>query len=191
MSERLVGVDPSLSSTGFAIITRTEDVVTEHHTIPGKLILTTITIKPAGATPRNAVEEVERVQEIVDQVCKSSHHAVAVYVESPALASRTGKALERAHLYFSLVAAFHARRVPVTTVAPTTLKKRITGSGRADKDAVISVVRHAWSSNGWSDGAVGGRSDRADATGLAWMAALDHGWDVPLPAQRLQLGDAA
>lgn len=191
MSERIVGVDPSLTSTGFAVITRTEGVRTAHHNIPGKLILSTATIKgvvPAGES--GAIGEVHRVEEIVDQVCRSSANAVAVYIEGLALMSRTGKYAERAHLYYSILAALYVRDQLVTIVPPTTLKKRVTGSGRADKQQMLDTVRDAWSEAGWGDGHAGGRFDRSDATALAWVGAVDHGWDVPkLITGRAQLVD--
>lgn len=183
MTARVVGVDPSLSSTGLAIITRTEGVTTQHQVIDGRVFLTVTTLKPTSTgTPKTVVEEAERVADLVDQVCTSAAGAEHVYIESLALNSRTGKYAERAHLYFSLVAALHARRHTVTVLAPTTLKKRITGSGRADKDHMTAAIRYSWSSLGWDDGPVGGRSDRADASALAWCAALDQGWVVPPPA---------
>lgn len=185
---RVSGIDPSLTSTGLAVVTATTDTGTEY-VIRGRTFLTTGLVKSdvkRDPAVHPAIHEVARVEDIVEQVCTSVAGSEVVYVESPALGSRTGKALERGHLYFALLAALTVRRIPFDTVAPTRLKKRVAGSGRADKDAVVAAVRHAWSSSGWSDGAVGGRSDRADAAALAWMAALDHAFDVPEPGADTQ-----
>lgn len=126
-----------------------------------------------------AVFEVHRVADIVEQVCVSVAGSELVLVESPAFASRTGKPAERAHLYFSLLAAFTARRIRFDTLTPAQLKKRVTGSGRAEKSAVLDAVREMWGGAGWVDGKVSGRHDRADAAALAWMAAQDQEFTLP------------
>lgn len=181
--KRISGVDPSLTSTGIAVITETGDRGgTVHKLVQGRIILTTGVVKSDAVrdpTAHPAVHEVARVEDIVEQVCRSVAGSEVVYVESPALGSKTGKPAERGHLYFALLAAFSARRIEFDTLAPTQLKKRVTGNGRAGKDEVLAAVRAAWSELGWQDGPVGGRSDRADAAGLAWVAATDRDWNVP------------
>lgn len=180
---RVSGVDPSLTSTGLAVVTATGDHggnTTIH--VPGTVRLTTGVIKSdvvRDTDDHPAVYEVARVADIVEQVCKSVWGSELVLMESPAYASKMGKAAERAHLYFSLCAAFTVRRIPFDTRTPAQLKKQVTGNGRADKHAVLDAVRAAWGEYGWVDGPVAGRFDRADAGALAWMAAVDCGYRVP------------
>ena len=176
---RVGGVDPSLQSTGLAIIT-------EVGTPELRTFLSTTTLRvPVDKTISHpALAEVERVREIVDTLCTSLHGCEAVYVESPAYASRTGKYAERAHLYFALLAALTVRRVTVETVTPAQLKKRVTGNGRAGKEDIINTVRDRWSAHGWVDTPKLGVSDRADASALAWVAAVEHGFDVEEPVKR-------
>lgn len=136
-------------------------------------------VREEGEHP--AVYEVRRVEDIVSQLCTSLAGAEVVYVESPAYASRTGKYAERAHLYYALLAALVVRRTVFEVIPPTSLKKRVTGDGRASKDQVLNTVRSGWTNDGWSDTPKQGIHDRADATGLAWLAAAEHGFDVPKP----------
>jgi Holliday junction resolvasome RuvABC endonuclease subunit len=182
---RVSGVDPSLTSTGLGVVTATDDIGGGTlRLVAGTVRLTTGVVKSdvtRDPDTHPAVYETHRVADIVEQVCRSVAGSELVYVESPALSSRTGKSAERAHLYFSLLAALAARRIPFDTMAPTRLKKRVTGSGRAGKDDVLAAVRRAWGESGtegggWSDTPAGGRHDRADAAALAWCAAVDAGW---------------
>lgn len=171
----LVGIDPSLTSTGFAIITQTPADV---HS-PGRTFLTVSSFKPAKVEGTGPVAEAARVASIVDNICTSCARAEKVLLEGLAMNSRTGKYAERAHLFYALTAAFVARRKSVSSLPPTSLKKAITGNGRADKEQVLDAVRAAWSGRGWEDGLKSGRYDRADAAALAWILAAHEGWDVP------------
>ena len=180
---RVSGVDPSLQSTGVAVVTATGDHggnTTIH--VPGTVRLTTGVVKSdvkQAPDQHPAVYETNRVADIVEQVCKSVWGSELVLVESPAYASKMGKAAERAHLYFALLAAFTVRRITFDTRTPAQLKKQVTGNGRADKHAVLDAVRAVWGGHGWDDGPAGGRFDRADAGALAWMAAVDCGYPIP------------
>ena len=118
----------------------------------------------------------------MSQLCRSLAGAELVYVEAPAYASRTGKYTERGYLYYTLLAALVLRRTEFDVIPPTTLKKRTTGSGRATKGEMLNTVRSTWSSAGWSETPKQGIHDRADASALAWCAAVDRGLDVPKPA---------
>lgn len=170
---RLVaGVDPSLASTGIALVTQVDGL---HG---ARCHLSAETFKPA-MTGTGAAAEVARVASIVEQVCQSTGTCELVLIEGLALSSRTGKYAERAHLYYSLHAGYIARRKQVESVAPSSLKKLVTGSGRADKDAVLQAIRDAWGDLGWDEGLKTGRYDRADAAALAWVAAERTGFPVP------------
>lgn len=174
--KRVVGIDPSLTSTGFAAITRTDGA---GPAFPPRIFLTASSFKPATIVGTGAVAEAARVVSIVDSICTSAASAERVLLEALAFSSRNGKYAERAHLFYALVTAFVARRVQVESLAPTSLKKSVTGSGRASKEEVLEAVREAWGDRGWEDGLKGGRFDRADAAALAWVSAAQMGWDVP------------
>lgn len=185
---RVSGVDPSLTSTGLAVVTATGDHGGNTTVfVPGTVRLTTGVIKSdvkPAPDQHPAVYETNRVADIVEQVCKSVWGSELVLVESPAYASKMGKAAERAHLYFALLAAFTVRRIHFDTRTPAQLKKQVTGNGRADKHAVLDAVRAAWGEcgwvgRGWVDGPAAGRFDRADAGALAWMAAVHCGYRIP------------
>lgn len=185
---RVSGVDPSLTSTGLAVVTATDDHGGNTTVfVPGTVRLTTGVVKSdvvRAANDHPAVYETNRVADIVEQVCRSVYGSELVLVESPALGSRTGKPAERAHLYFALLAAFTVRRIVFDTRTPAQLKKQITGNGRADKQQVLDAVRAAWGEHGWVDGPAAGRFDRADAGALAWMAAVHCGYRIPADSDK-------
>lgn len=171
----VAGIDPSLTGTGIAVITKTVPWTKGDES---RIFLTTELIKVPAKGVGPAAES-ERVTSIVDAVCESTGSAELVNVESLALNSRTGKYAERAHLYYALIAAFLVRRKAFDTLTPSQLKKRTTGNGRADKEEVLAAVREAWGDRGWHEGLKGGRYDRADAAALAWVAAEAVGIEVP------------
>lgn len=178
-----MGIDPSLTCTGIAVITRTQGGGNEHQHIPGRVFLTASMIK-VESLGQGPLAESARVQEIVQLACGSSGGALRVTIESiPPKPRMSAKYAERAHLYYALVAAYVARRIEVATLTASELKKLVTGDGGGksedSKQRVLDAVRAAWGERGWSDGPIGGRNDRADASALAWVSAAQEGWDVP------------
>jgi len=175
---RVTGIDLSLTSTGIAVITETSR---------GTRLVTSV-VKPDVAThypgEHLALYELRRIDDIVNQLMKSSHRSELVMIESPAYASKMGKSTERAALYYFTLGSLALRRQVFDTMPPTSLKKQITGSGRSDKDSMIQSIRSAWGDSGWSEEPKSGIADRADAAGLAWVAAKMAGFrDLPPLAQ--------
>lgn len=88
-----------------------------------------------------------------------------VYLEEP-LVGRGGvkSTMVQAFTSGAVQAAFAMEGVPVHLVNVGTWKKEVLGNGRADKPAVMELVRHRW-----PDAAVatGGDQDLADAAAIA------------------------
>lgn len=154
-----VGLDLSLTSTGVAVV------------YPDRSFLhTTIKTTPA----MGVVDEVERQLGIIDLVFefidKSTSHWFGagswcdLIVEGPSRGSVHGKIHERSGLWWGVMHRLVTGPSPVgglMVVAPTTRAKYATGSGRADKRAVVEACRAIDPSLRLCD------NDRADALTLA------------------------
>jgi Holliday junction resolvasome RuvABC endonuclease subunit len=159
-----VGIDPSLTCTGVALI-RDGEVETRRVVSPN--------IGASLLARRN------RIRKAVAGILAPIPPQVAVTViEVPHSRQQFGAQNERVALYWILVDQLLARG-PVIEVAPSQRAKLATGNGRATKDQVVSAARAAFPAARIPDDNV------ADAVGLAWAGARWAGIDVPeyLPGQ--------
>lgn len=119
MSRQIVGLDPSLSSTGIALG-------------PG-LGAHTIITKP-GDYATSVVGRAARVTAISRRVSDLTEPGALVVIEAPGFSrgAEPGAHL-RAGLWWLLAITLFDRGCEVVEVAPTTLKKFATGRGNADK----------------------------------------------------------
>ncbi|GAA1992699.1 hypothetical protein GCM10009718_33010 [Isoptericola halotolerans] len=169
---KIVGLDLSLTSTGVAAIC-------DDDTVPAPYaFVDRITSKPSGSTleARN-----RRLAIIVDAVHGWVHDgADLVVIEGLAYSSTSGKAAERAGLWWLVVHRLIANGYPVAEVPPTSRAKYATGTGNAAKDAVLAAVVRRY-----PDVEVTG-NDEADSLILAAMGArwLGHPID-DLPKSHL------
>ena len=99
-----------------------------------------------------------RTLEIVERFLP---HAAAV--ESPFHGVSSRSALQLAQARGALLAALGSRGIDVFEYAPATVKKAVTGDGRADKDQVRSMVGRLL---GYDTQEVG--DDLSDALAVAW-----------------------
>lgn len=160
-----VGLDLSLTSTGFAVI---------HN---GTATVQRITSKPPKA--RTSESQAERLQDLVAAVYTalpiSDHTFVAI--EGPSYGSTGGSAHERGGLWWMARSMLRDIGLDVIIAAPGTVKKYATGKGNSPKDAVLAAVIRRY-----PDLEVTG-NDEADALVLAAICARFH--DAPfeeLPA---------
>lgn len=144
MTPRVVGVDLSLRSTGVAGRGWVDRVV-----------------PPRGLTG------LPRLRWIRSAVLDLVRPAELVVIEGLAFASTTGKAAERAGLWWLTVDSIQAADVPVAVVPPACRCRYATGRGNASKDAVLAATIRRY-----PDVPVTG-NDEADALVLAAMG-LDH-----------------
>lgn len=105
----------------------------------------------------------DRILGLAERILVLGIAADLVVVEAPAYSSGYGNPHERSGLWWLVVAGFRQRGIPVAEVAPTTLKKYLTGNGRADKDEVLAEVCKRFP--GWDIR----NNNEADALGLAAM----------------------
>jgi Holliday junction resolvasome RuvABC endonuclease subunit len=182
---RVLGIDPSLTSTGIAII---ED---RPPTLGGldPLIAYTAVFKTSGkrADPITVMDA--RIGRVTDFV---SDHATGVdlaVIEGPSLGSHGGSPWDRAGMWWRIVHRLLAAEVPVAVCPPTVRAKWATGVGsgpKASKALVAVAVARLWPNvDAESD-------DEWDALGMATIGAQQLGLPAPSRAQHAaQLGSVA
>ena len=121
---RVLGIDPSLTSTGLAIIDTRDRLVIDTWTV---------TTKPTGD---DIDARLKRLQSIIGSVaCLKFDGAV---IETPSLGqARQGGTLDRAGLYWLLTARLADWLMPTVHVTPAQRAKYATGNGGAGKASVI------------------------------------------------------
>lgn len=159
---RILGIDPSLARTGIGVLDY-GDPVTARAEI----------VESTGKRADTIRDRDTRLNGIADAVLAyATRSTVLVVIESGAFSRVGGSNWDRAGLWWRIVHRIHGRDLPVVAVAPTTLKKWATGSGRADKSDVSVALARLWptveaeSNDGW------------DALALAHMGAQALGWPV-------------
>jgi crossover junction endodeoxyribonuclease RuvC len=168
---RVLGIDPSLSSTGLAVIHHGSDTVAVDH------------ISTTGHRDATITDRVERITRITKGVAEwlTPHYVQLAVIEGPSLGSRGGSPWDRAGLWWAIVEHTLAAGIPLAIAAPSTRAKWATGSGGADKVAVAAAMQRRY-----PDVELG-NSDEADALALATMGAQHLGWTKSTAAQRTTL----
>lgn len=149
---RIVGLDLSLTATGVATWTE------------GALSL--ITLKPPRASG------LERLDWIYNQVRELCRGAELVIVEGLSFGSNMPSAQERAGLWFLVARALWKAGIRMQAVAPTQLKKFVTGKGSAEKSLILREVFRRWN-------IVAENDDQADAAVLVRIGLLLAGIAEP------------
>ena len=153
----VVGIDVSLASTGIGV------VIDSPQTGPGvkwETVPTTYRIPSSGQGKpvRNRVERLETIRNAIYNKIPILTHLVVI--EAPGYALNEGKAHERAGLWWMIASALVDRGHVVIELSPTALKKYITGSGKANKDAMLVAMTKLYPNLTLNN-------DEADALGLA------------------------
>lgn len=128
-----LGLDLSLTGTGVVILT------------DGKLVKQVlIKSKPVGDKP---VDELKRIEKIVDEIHKATCSLtidIAV-IENLAFGVRNATSLTQlAGLNYFVRSMCLVTGIPFVLVAPTSLKKYVTGNGAAKKDAMLMETFKRW-----------------------------------------------
>lgn len=173
-----VGLDLSLTKTGVAVL---ED---------GELLYSgLVRSKPQGDTP---TDEIERIMEIRNNIIETirdnsivhGKHPDLVAIEGLAFLARNTSALvQLSGLNYMLREVFWTAQWPFVIVAPTTLKKFITGKGNAQKDLMLLETYKRYGVNLLDDNEV-------DAYGLAQIAlATAYKGDTILTKQQIEVAE--
>ncbi len=155
------GVDPSLSSTGIAILGE------------GAQMFRRVQSKPSGDELAPRLDRLRRqavnVIRAIERAAYDDGLALEVIVvEGPAYGVTTQMSHMLAGFWWLLVHGL-AQVAPVAVAQPTTLKKFATGTGRAEKDEVLAAAIAAFPGAGIRN------NDVADASVLAAMGAVHVG----------------
>lgn len=128
-----IGLDLSLTKTGYAVLKEDGSVV-----VSGVL-----KSKPAGDKP---VDEVRRIKGIVRQLTDIIDHyddlhcLEMVAIEGLAFMAKGTSLVQLAALNYMVRSNLDARNKKFLIVAPTSLKKFVTGSGKGDKDQMMMAI---------------------------------------------------
>jgi len=144
-----IGLDLSLTGTGVVVLKN------------GKIIKQKlIKSKPAGDNP---VDELKRILKIINEielVLSEELYGIAV-IEGLAFMVRNATALvQLSALNYMIRAVLLKKNIPFIIVAPTSLKKFITGDGKSKKDVILMEVYKRYGVTIFDD-------NEADAYGLA------------------------
>lgn len=157
----VVGIDPSLQSTGIAIIG--EDA-------PPELI----TVRSAGHRADSYGTRHARIDRLASEITAFiKPDDTLVIIEGPALRSTDPGVWDRSGLWWMLYTRIVGLGVPVGVCPPKTRAKWATGNGNADKKAVRAGIQELWPD------VVIKNSDVADSLVMCTMAAQIVGMNVP------------
>lgn len=130
---RVIGIDLSLTGTGFTVLEQ-----------DGKLIADGVL--KSGPT-KTKVEELERLREIIRLLfltIDETNAELAVIEGLAFMAHQTTAIMQLAGLNYLLRNALYERSIPFVIVAPSTLKKFVTGKGNSPKDIMMLETYKRW-----------------------------------------------
>jgi Holliday junction resolvasome RuvABC endonuclease subunit len=197
----VLGLDPSLTSFGIAVISQqvvggAMPTVTAHVGETGK--------RTATYAERNKrlVRQVRAVAHVVDRCRAVGADFRLAVIEGPIYGMTDGSAYDRAALWWSVYSAVSSRGIPIAVVTPSHREKFITGvtghkmETRERKQRVLDEMRALWSfPNGTEHCRDPERkivnNDEADALGLASMGALAIRMAVPFMPRRRHVENVA
>lgn len=174
MSE-LVGIDPSLTSTGIAVLTKGVDGL--FSTQVAKLINVGHPGTDSDDWDDRSRRIVSQTRHIIRQI--DAFDLELAVIEGPSYGSKFGSAFDRAALWHGVYSHLRARKVKLAVCQPGTREKWATGkvvrglSDRERKARVFDAVREQWA------GVRVPNHDCADALTLAGIGALKLGWQLP------------
>lgn len=173
---RILGLDPSITSTGLAILDGATPVYRYHWGIDGHLT--------DGTLRRN--RNLRMVVRHIGDVLAGLEFDVAA-IEGRAHGARYGNPGEREALRQSLISLLDGgrrdiRKVPMAFVNPKTRARWATGDGNADKKAILAEVRSWWPGMHITS------DDEADAFVLGMMFAMKLGEPMPFEVTQRHRG---
>ncbi|MCF8605138.1 hypothetical protein L5I01_17425 [Gordonia sp. HY442] len=163
----VVGIDPSLTSCGIAVL------AADGHT-------RTWSVGHAGRDGANWAQRSDRIVAQTRLVLRQipADAALVVVEDMPTMRHVLPSFIDRCALWFGLYSALRSRGTPIAVVNPKTRAKWATGNGNSGKRDVLAAVRADWPDLQIPN------DDCADALTLAAMGALHLGRDLPFEIRR-------
>lgn len=175
---RITGIDLSMTATGYATLTVSEEWM--HHDLTWHLS----TIGTKGTNDDPLPVTYDRLRRIVAAILESLRFEEPdlVVLEGPAFSSSSGKAHDRSGLWWLLYDGLRRQNAPVAVVKPNTRAMYATGKGTASKDAVLAAAVRRY-----ADAAISNNNE-ADAVVLAAMGArwCEYPIEASLPMTHLR-----
>lgn len=135
MQQPVVGIDPSLTSTGVAI----------HLPDPGLVEVPRIIthrVRSTGTADATWPEREARIINLAADVAAVVPAASRVFIEGPAYSKSQGSSHDRAGYWWRLYSLLAAKNCPITVVMPNLRVKYALGTSRGSKDEVMaSAIR--------------------------------------------------
>jgi crossover junction endodeoxyribonuclease RuvC len=119
----VLGIDPSLTGTGYVLLDKKGEIKTQK----------TIVTKKNGDS---ALEELNRLILIIDQI-ELERVEIAVIEGLAFMARNTSSLVQLAGLNYLIRLKLKENKIPFTVVPPTVLKKFITGKGNSPKEMML------------------------------------------------------
>ena len=165
----IVGIDPSLTSAGVAVLRGGKPVHLSHHGYSGH----------SGASYQMRSR---RVRKQVLDVCAiirdhTAYPDLVVIEEHPYAVRACGAEFDRSGLWHGIFGQLDYLGWPIAVVHPGTHKRWITGCGAAKKREVVETMR------AWYPGQPIANDDEADALGHALIGAFHLGDPMPFPVK--------
>lgn len=163
----VVGIDPSVRSTGVAVLRVQQDqpILIESFNI--------VTLKEDGqqflATARRIDFIVKRIKSLSRKLERES--IVYYCIESPSFGSRAGRIADLGGLFYALLVSMIGYEGRLFTISPSIVKKVTTGNGNASKELMIEAINRKFDLN-----FVKKDSDQADAVAIAYTGLLAINW---------------
>ena len=166
----IVGLDPSLTAAGIAVLKHPR-----HADTPNRPRL--VCVGARGSNDDALSTRSIRVADQAERILRAMPATVClVVIEALPLVPPKNTRLfqERAALVHRVVEFLARRRIPVVDVSVTTLKLWATGDGHASKTAVLEAMQALW-----PHAALGDNDNLSDALALASIGAQRLGWCEP------------
>jgi Holliday junction resolvasome RuvABC endonuclease subunit len=162
----VLGLDLSLTSTGWAVIAHTPELTSAH--------CGTHTSKPTDNTWE---ARRHRLETLADRITAGTEPPTLALLEGPSYGSgRQAGVHDRAGLWWAVYERLHAHHIPTAVVPPATRAKFATTRGNAGKTEVGVAIARLWPD-------IDARTDDEwDALALATIGAQHLGWNVPTRA---------
>lgn len=151
IEERILGIDPSLTCTGYAVLERTARGPTLRE---GGVVRS-----DAEKTLAQRICEIATgIREVIEQYAPRAIAIEQVY----SMPDNPNTTIKMAHVRGAILLLAAEREIPVLDYAPREIKKLLTGSGRAGKQQVQFAVQRELGLNSVLE-----PNDVADATAVA------------------------
>ncbi|UVT31867.1 RuvC-like resolvase [Gordonia phage Kewpiedoll] len=143
----ILGIDPSLTSTGLARITITPTAVST--TAPGvdDVAIQTTCVGEPGSKGATVEQRRARIQRARRSILRAAQGVDLAVIETPFYDRKTtqGALMDRSWLWGSVVDGLHAAGIPVVNVAVKQRAKFATDNGNSGKAAVAEAIGRLWS----------------------------------------------